>query len=318
MRLVFNDDDIPSLVDSLFLDGTKVNLESIVVQDIQSDPHRTICYDLTVFLRPTASILGDTLRPILTVETIVEESSIDDNVDSLNIEIVGSFDPNDKNPDLTFVDYESYINNSLPTIEYLIRFQNEGTFPAEIVRLTDSIDGSLDISSFRMISSSHSFELRIEEDIVTWVFEDINLVPKETNEEESIGYVLFAIETLPGLGIMDSFTNVANIFFDFNEPIITNVASTRFSQIDSAFQLQTTFINASTDLSTVLGDSLPNLEQTYQLIIKDINGSVVFENTTETNLDDIDLSSLDNGLYFVYVLLGDNHIVGGYRIFIDP
>src|SRR5690606_22331054 len=40
------------------------------------------------------------------------------------------------------------------------------------------------------------------------------------------GYVLFKIRTLPSLSLGDSFSNQAEIYFDFNFPIITNNETT--------------------------------------------------------------------------------------------
>jgi hypothetical protein len=48
------------------------------------------------------------------------------------------------------------------------------------------------------------------------------------NEPESHGFIHFRIKTIPGLGVADVVENSVAIYFDFNEPVITNTATTIF------------------------------------------------------------------------------------------
>ena len=66
-------------------------------------------------------------------------------------------------------------------------------------------------------------DTRIRDNTVEFIFENIYLPFDDDNND---GYLVFKIKTLPTLSIGDSFENHAEIYFDFNFPIITNVAQT--------------------------------------------------------------------------------------------
>ncbi|MBK9320620.1 MAG: hypothetical protein IPM91_18720 [Bacteroidetes bacterium] len=52
------------------------------------------------------------------------------------------------------------------------------------------------------------------------------LVDSNTNEPLSHGFVRYRIQPKTNLSAGDSITNFAAIYFDFNEPVITNTAKT--------------------------------------------------------------------------------------------
>jgi hypothetical protein len=57
-------------------------------------------------------------------------------------------------------------------------------------------------------------------------FENILLVDSNTNEPLSHGFVRYRIQPKTNFSAGDSITNFAAIYFDFNEPVITNTAKT--------------------------------------------------------------------------------------------
>jgi hypothetical protein len=81
----------------------------------------------------------------------------------------------------------------------------------------------LDIATLTSGVSSHPYEFNIYgQGIAEWTFNDILLPDSNVNEPASHGFVKFKIaqleNNLPGTLI----ENEADIYFDFNEPIITN------------------------------------------------------------------------------------------------
>lgn len=140
-------------------------------------------------------------------------------------EINCAYDPNDKNvyPERRYQYGENY---TFPEeeLEYIIRFQNTGTDTAFTVVLKDTIDQSLDLSTFRPLTGSHLFETFLFQDgFVEFHFKDILLPDSTANEMESHGYVSYKIKPKGGLEGGTEIFNSAAIFFDFNPPILTNV-----------------------------------------------------------------------------------------------
>lgn len=135
-----------------------------------------------------------------------------------------AYDPNDKlvNPSRAgnFTQFDEKLT-------YTIRFQNTGNDFAKDVVITDLIDENLDLSTFQILGSSHyeNLSTTIENRLITFEFADIFLPDSTTNLVGSNGYVMFTIQ--PIAGNLSEFTNIeneANIFFDFNPPIMTNTA----------------------------------------------------------------------------------------------
>jgi hypothetical protein len=138
--------------------------------------------------------------------------------------VVGSYDPNDKNVDPAYITPAILANNP-PPLEYVIRFQNTGTYEAETVEIVDSLSTTLQWQTLRFISSSHFCTWDISpEGVVKFHFPNIMLPDSTTNEPESHGFVKFSIQPQSDLFEGDKVANFCDIYFDFNEPIRTNTA----------------------------------------------------------------------------------------------
>ena len=61
--------------------------------------------------------------------------------------------------------------------------------------------------------------------LVKFNFPHINLPDSNSNEAASHGYVQYKIRAKDSLAIGSTIENTANIFFDFNPPIITNTTN---------------------------------------------------------------------------------------------
>ena len=166
---------------------------------------------------PTA-VLGDTVRASVSATYGTLQST-----DSTYSVVRGSFDPNDKQstPSLT----QQEVSEG-KFITYLVRFQNTGTDTAFNIVVTDLLDNQLDASSFEMLSASHNSKTTRNGNSLTFEFLNILLPDMTTNEPASHGYILFRIKPLSTVPANSVIQNKANIYFDFNAPIITNVANT--------------------------------------------------------------------------------------------
>ncbi len=132
-----------------------------------------------------------------------------------------SYDPNDKliNPSRTG-DYVLFDEELI----YTVRFQNTGNDVAYDVRIEDEIDPNLDLSTFRILGSSHYEVLStsIEDRLITFNFRDIFLPDSTADKQGSNGHVMYAIKQLNSLNEFTPIENTASIFFDLNPPVITN------------------------------------------------------------------------------------------------
>lgn len=136
--------------------------------------------------------------------------------------VVGSYDPNDKQAAPEGYGTRHYIEVG-DDLDYRIRFQNTGTDTAFTVVIRDTISEHLDMASILPGASSHSYDLDvINGNELKFTFNNILLVDSFTNEPASHGYVKFKISQQDSLPLGTLIYNDAAIYFDYNEPIITN------------------------------------------------------------------------------------------------
>ena len=141
------------------------------------------------------------------------------NSDSTRLTVTGSFDPNDKT-----VLPEGKIPFFTKELDYLIRFQNTGTDTAFRVVVIDTLPPQLDIFTLKTVAASHPYSVSIKKNIVTFTFDNILLPDSIANERGSHGFIRFKIMPIKGLKVGENIDNKAAIYFDYNQPIITNTA----------------------------------------------------------------------------------------------
>jgi hypothetical protein len=154
--------------------------------------------------------------------------------------VKGSYDPNDKSVLPSGIGTNNYVN-STGELSYLVRFQNTGTDTAFTVVVRDTLSDYLNISSVITMSSSHKYSFRIYDNkVLEWTFSNILLPDSNTNEPLSHGYISFIVEKADSLMNGDVISNSVAIYFDFNDPVITNLASV---EIKKPFNVQSTKID---------------------------------------------------------------------------
>ncbi|MEM1214544.1 MAG: T9SS type A sorting domain-containing protein, partial [Bacteroidota bacterium] len=140
-------------------------------------------------------------------------------------ENIGAWDPNDKQAFPRGYGEQHYIKENTP-LDYLIRFQNTGTDTAFNVVIEDQISTHLDWSTLRPGTSSHPYRYELSEDgLARFYFDDIMLPDSNVNEAASHGFVKFRIQQVTDNSVGTVLENTAAIYFDFNEPIITNTVT---------------------------------------------------------------------------------------------
>jgi uncharacterized repeat protein (TIGR01451 family) len=141
-------------------------------------------------------------------------------------------------------------------LTYTTRFQNIGQGPAENIVVESVLDEDLDPSTLYIIKASHTVtgvQLEAGNKLVI-SFDNINL-PGTTDEPNSHGYVMYSINQDPGLPDGTTITNSASVFFDFNEPVVTNTALTTVKDIPCA---PTQVTQPALPSANHLGQNYPN------------------------------------------------------------
>lgn len=142
--------------------------------------------------------------------------------------VVSSFDPNDKE-----VYPKGIIDTTDNWLTYSIRFQNTGTAPADNIYILDTLDSNLDLSSFQLLSTSHSAYVQIlDGGIAKFNFPNINLPDSNTNELLSHGYVQYRIKMKNNLSNGVIINNTAYIYFDFNPAVVTNTVTNTINLVN--------------------------------------------------------------------------------------
>ena len=259
-------------------------------------------------IEPTAQI-GSLVR----IRGHIKTNSIDNNSRNNNFElddsVVGSYDPNDK---------EVEPANGLTADEilegkelvYTIRFQNTGNFQADKVRITDHLDSAFNLKSLRYISSSHTvsgFKL-LPGGLLEITFDSIALPDKISNEAGSQGFVKFAIQWNKAFNTQYKIKNTANIYFDYNPPIQTNVTqsgvlvSTDNENDQNKYHFTTDLIlvpNPANDIVQIIPKE--NINGPIEISIFDLEGKECYHKRilSSSKLLSIDTHEFASGVYLI-------------------
>ena len=235
----------------------------------------------------------DILEYSATIFPLANDETADDNVLNLNQVVVNSYDPNDKTclegPTVTSEQIGAYVH-------YLIRFENTGTANAINIVVKDVIDLSkYDLSTLIPLRASHNFVTRIQnENELEFIFENIQLPFDDANND---GYVVFKIKTRPSLVLGDTFSNQAEIYFDFNFPIITNTETTLVQDVLSVEEFAINSIQLSPNPTDGFFTLNHNTHETIEKIeLYDISGKRLKEFQQSAQYD---ITYLESGVYFL-------------------
>lgn len=199
------------------------------MSNLEPREFRTIEINITNAAPPILNV-EDSLFHYIEIKPFSNDSTDNDNVDTIRQNVVGSFDPNNKLDDVGGVMYyDKYKKGDY--IFYTINFQNTGTDTAFTVIVRDTLSAKLDFESLEMITSSHPFLMTINKgNHLQWKFDNIDLPDSNRNEKRSHGYVIYKIKPKAVLSIGDTILNSASIYFDYNLPVQTNTNKTELKQ----------------------------------------------------------------------------------------
>ncbi len=235
---------------------------------------------------------GDILSYTTTITGQTDETP-NDNTTTLNQTVVNSFDPNDKTClEGTIIS----LNVVGEYVHYLIRFENNGTANAQNIVVKDIIDTTkFDITTLIPIKASHYVETSISNtNEVEFNFKNINLPFDDANND---GYISFKIKTKSNLVEGNTFSNLANIYFDYNFPIDTNLYITTIQLLGNETFSNNKFIFYPNPVKEIL--YLDTKDNIIKIEVYDISGRILISNAT--NQKKINLSNLKTGTYILKI-----------------
>lgn len=203
--------------------------------------------------------------------------------------VQNSFDPNEKScnrapllsPDETEL------------LQYQIHCQNDGNFPALNVIIRDTISPYLDLSSFKVLNSSHPLTTSVDpatREIVFYMY-NAQLAPSSQDLDASQGFVTYEIRESSTIPLNTPIENTGYIFFDYNPAIVTNTTSHSNGYLgltDQNTPVHRLFPNPTNDIIS-LADGV-----VADIAVYDLNGRLLFRKDQTNSLT---LSSLAAGMY---------------------
>eukprot|EP00903_Cladosiphon_okamuranus_P000567 g565.t1 len=250
---------------------------------------------------PNLLIHGDELLTTVMITPTAGDTNEEDNSFELAQTVINSYDPNDirvlEGEEVTIEEADNYLH-------YIIRFQNTGTASAINVRVNNVLDNELDWSTLQLESLSHPGRVEIMDgNLVDFIFDGINLPDSTSNEPASHGFIAYKIKPRSNVAVGDIFTNVADIYFDFNPAIVTNTVNTEIvlpvSVDGPAAQLIRVFPNpAATTLTIEAG------EEIHSVRVYDVNGRLLQSLKPASEMTRLDVSFFRAGLYFMELSVG--------------
>ncbi|MEL1243055.1 BspA family leucine-rich repeat surface protein [Flavobacterium sp. DGU11] len=272
--------------------------------NLQPFESRVIAITMQTLAPPTVNG-GEVINFTASVTPNTGDFTAADNTFALAQTVVNSFDPNDKQvlqgDEISLEQAEGYL-------DYLIRFQNTGSASAITVRIEDNLPENVDWTTLRPVSSSHPYTLKLKDDnTVEFIFDNINLPHEAADEPGSHGFIAYKIKPLETIAFGDIITGNAEIYFDYNLPIVTNFATTEVMDAaginDNIANRVTIYPNPVSDVLYLHASNGITIEE-VEVINLQGRELMSFTNSTEG----INVENLSSGVY-ILVIKTDAEIV---------
>ncbi len=271
----------------------------------------------------STTLLGDSIKCFASVTPVVNDTVPADNYTGLLTVAVASQDPNDKQcvQGAYFTPAQLAAGQEM---QFIVRFQNTGNFPASFVYIIDTLSSYLDLSTFRVISASHTMQYSLSQfGIARFDFNNINLPPSSVDEPNSHGYIKYGARCKQSVVIGNAVTNTASIYFDFNPPVQTNTTTTLIAypipveveeNIAAVPQIKVYPNPAKENLNI---DMSQFTEKDFTLIISNANGKIISTEKIKNTITAKNVSGLTNGIYFGMVVNPHGKKAGAFRFVLN-
>ncbi len=213
-----------------------------------------------------------------------------DNTFTYNQTVVGSFDPND----ITCLEGNSVAPSEIGKyLHYVINFENTGNFPAENVVVKTIIDpAKFDINSLQLLNTSHPVDARITGNVVEFIFKNVQLAGPGGH-----GHVLLKIKSKNSLLAGDTVANRGDIYFDYNKPVDTGLATTVFQSLSNSIFEKDASVSVAPNPTN--GNII--IKSNFNIIsieLYDEQGRIL---QTILNYNKLDISEKAKGIYFLKI-----------------
>jgi PKD repeat protein len=224
-----------------FLQNTLKLYNNVITADVKYNTEQSQFMFANLFVAP--GMIKDTNATITITGLFVPDSG-GVYMHQLNIPVVTSHDPNKMNLKEGRMSYRMLKKSKALT--YKVRFQNNGKGPARKILLDMTLPSAMDLATIRIKdmspyclpcdsvpSRTGCWDLIANNDSATFVFNGIYLPgtnQKGVDDKDSTkGFVEFTVKTKKKLDNLP-FRSKTAIYFDKNEPVITNFATGRFKR----------------------------------------------------------------------------------------
>jgi uncharacterized repeat protein (TIGR01451 family) len=296
-------DDQLNFVESI---PTQINVDGNTIEWFLPNlaPFQMATIELICYVLPSL-VAGNSVTLSASVSPIDGDANKVNNYDRTIVAVRSSFDPNDKMAHTGDL-YSTLQYAENEPINYTVRFQNTGNYPAQFVRIVDTLDAKFDLNSFTLLANSHPVSIQIvDENQLVFLFSDINLADSTTSEPQSHGFLTYSLTPKTGLSIGSVFRNTAHIYFDYNLPINTNTVNTTLSLPLEIHEINKNGMSLWPNPSNGRLNIQFKSSNLYanELLICDLLGQVLIENklTIGSQVQALDCSNLPIGLYFLGV-----------------
>jgi uncharacterized repeat protein (TIGR01451 family) len=248
-----------------------------------------------------SAVVGDTLCVTIHVTTNPADANTANNSYIVCVPVTNSYDPNDKAVIPRGTGATGNIENGTE-LTYLINFQNTGNDVAYDITVRDSIDSDLDMSSLRVIATSHTMKPFVASGRdVAFRFENINLPDSGANEPASHGHILYKIKPKASLAPGTQINNTARIYFDYNSAIVTNTTLNTIAVPTTVQHLSSGDLNAIIYPNPASSNVQMELKEggRFSADLYDLMGRVVTSADFTDGKGTIDVKDLPAGVYML-------------------
>jgi len=296
--------------------GTTVNATSIV-PSAHDVANRLLTFNVGSLLPGTSDnimidldasaslVLGTLAEDTMWINPIAGDVTPANNISVVTDSVVGSWDPNDKAVSPKGEGVHGIVPVNTSEVSYRIRFQNTGSAPAVNVQIRDAISNNIDLTSVRVTEASHEHTTQIIGNELVVSFANINLPDSGTDYNASQGYIYVYAKLKPGLTNGTQIFNTADIYFDFNAPVVTNTVVTTLGSFVSGVDEVSNFDfaimpNPASNQISIRGEFERN--SVYELMNQ--LGQIVSGGNVSSNNTTVDIADLSSGIYLVKITSG--------------
>ncbi len=264
--------------------------------------------DTAVHLQPTSNISTD--------------ATPWNNTRLYTTQVVASYEPNFKEVSPKGSGSAGMIPHTDSVLEYMVHFQNTGAWMAENVTVIDTLDDNLEWTTLRPVYSSSPCEVTLTQNgprkIAKFVFNNINLPTRSSDEQRSSGIFTYTIHIKPTLPVGTAFRNRASIYFDYNEPVMTNTTLNTLSSSGANNHVNNTTITAANSFTIYPNPAENNFSAVVsseiaanaEMRIADITGRTMLIKAVSLQKGSqtipVDASNLSSGTYIVTLNTGSS------------